>query len=86
MSASNARRSRRFALPWRRPSGGTLAKEAVLVTAVLIVLLPSVFVVLTALKTQADYSLDKIGLPPDAHARERRGGHARRAFRHLVLQ
>lgn len=48
---------------WRRPSGGTLAKELVLVTAVLIVLLPSVFVVITALKTQADYAADKIGLP-----------------------
>ncbi len=31
--------------------------------AAVMVLLPSVFVVLTALKTQADYSADKIGLP-----------------------
>ncbi len=47
----------------RRPSRGTLFKELVLVAAAVVVLLPSVFVVLTALKTQADYSADKIGLP-----------------------
>lgn len=48
---------------WRRPSRGTLAKELVLLVAVLIVLLPSVFVVLTAFKTQADYAADKLGFP-----------------------
>ena len=48
---------------WRRPSRGTLIKEVVLLGAVAVVLLPSVFVVLTALKTQADYSADKIGFP-----------------------
>lgn len=47
----------------RWPSRGTLAKEAVLLAAVVVVLLPSVFVVLTALKTQADYAADKIGFP-----------------------
>ena len=56
---TRARSGRRW-----RPSGGTLAKEMVLLVAVVIVLLPSIFVVLTALKTQADYSLDKVGLPP----------------------
>ena len=54
----------RVRLRRRRPSAGTLAQEVVLLIAVLIVLLPSVFVVMTALKTQADYSLDKIGFPP----------------------
>ena len=44
---------------WRRPTSGTLAKEAVLLAAVVIVLLPTIFVVMTAFKTQADYSLDK---------------------------
>jgi ABC-type glycerol-3-phosphate transport system permease component len=48
---------------WRRPSAGTLAKEIVLIAAVFIVLLPTLFVILTALKTQADYSFDKIGFP-----------------------
>lgn len=62
MTADAAPRARRRPR-WRRPSGGTLAKEAVLIVAVLIVLLPSVFVIMTVLKTQADYSLDKIGLP-----------------------
>ena len=49
---------------WRRPSGGTLVKELVLIAAVALVLLPSAFVVLTALKSQADYAADKIGFPP----------------------
>jgi ABC-type glycerol-3-phosphate transport system permease component len=48
---------------WRRPSAGTLAKEAVLLVAVVIVLLPVAFVVFTALKTQAGYALDRIGFP-----------------------
>lgn len=47
----------------RRPTRGTLIKEIVLVGAVLVVLLPSLFVVFTALKTQSDYAIDKIGLP-----------------------
>lgn len=58
------RTPRRRRVRRRRPSGGTIAKEAVLLIAVVLVLLPSVFVVLTALKTQSDYSLDKIGFPP----------------------
>jgi raffinose/stachyose/melibiose transport system permease protein len=63
VSASGTTRAR--ARRWvRRPSRGTLAKEAVLLVAVVIVLLPSLFVVITALKTSSDYSLDKIGLPP----------------------
>jgi raffinose/stachyose/melibiose transport system permease protein len=47
----------------RRTDPGTLLKELVLVVAVLIVLLPSVFVLLTAFKTQADYAFDKVGFP-----------------------
>jgi ABC-type glycerol-3-phosphate transport system permease component len=58
VSAARAMRRR-----WRRPSAGTLAKEAVLLVAVIIVLLPVVFVVFTALKTQAGYALDRIGFP-----------------------
>ena len=57
MSAARAMRR------WRRPSAGTLAKEGVLLVAVLIVLLPVVFVIFTALKTQAGYALDRIGFP-----------------------
>ena len=60
-AADPAPRTSRFRR--RRPSGGTIAKEAVLLAAVAIVLLPTIFVVLTALKTQNEYSLDKIGLP-----------------------
>lgn len=63
MTAPNAT-SPRSGRRWRRPSSGTLAKEVVLIVAVVIVLLPTAFVILTALKTQADYSLDKVGLPP----------------------
>ncbi|CAN5656097.1 carbohydrate ABC transporter permease [soil metagenome] len=51
-------------MPWRRPTRGTLVKELVLLAAVLIVLLPSIFVVFTALKTQSDYAMDKVGFPP----------------------
>lgn len=63
-SIASAGPSRRIRARRRRPSAGTLAQEVVLLIAVLIVLLPSVFVVMTALKTQTDYSLDKIGFPP----------------------
>lgn len=54
-------RTRAPRLRW--PSRGTFAKEVVLLAAVVVVLLPALFVVLTALKTQADYSADKVGLP-----------------------
>jgi len=59
-----ARPPRRESGRRRLPSSGTLGKEAVLVIAVAIVLLPTIFVVMTALKSQTDYSLDKIGFPP----------------------
>lgn len=48
----------------RRPGRRVLAQELLLVGATLIVLLPSLFVVFTALKSQSEYALDKIG-PPD---------------------
>ncbi len=51
----------------RLPSRGTLVKEIVLLGAVLVVLLPSLFVVFTALKTQSDYAIDKFGPPPSLY-------------------
>lgn len=50
----------------RRVSGGTLAREVVLVIASIIVLIPGLFVLFTAFKTQQGYSLDKIGFPSPA--------------------
>ena len=48
-----------------RPSAGTFFKEVVLIGATLVVLLPTLFVIFTAFKTQSDYAIDKIG-PPSA--------------------
>lgn len=48
---------------WRGSASGTLVKEIALVSAVLIVILPGLFVLFTALKTQSDYAVDKIGPP-----------------------
>ncbi len=59
-TTDDARRGERR---WRRPSSGTLLKEVALVGAVLLVILPGLFVVFTALKTQDGYALDKIGPP-----------------------
>ena len=38
-------------------------KQAVLILACIVAMLPSVFMVLTALKSQEDYTFDKVGLP-----------------------
>ncbi|MEQ9491338.1 MAG: carbohydrate ABC transporter permease [Alphaproteobacteria bacterium] len=41
----------------------TAAKQSVLVSASFVALLPTVFMILTSLKTQEEYGRDKIGLP-----------------------
>jgi raffinose/stachyose/melibiose transport system permease protein len=58
-------RATRFGHGWRRrrPTRGALVQEIVLVVAALIVLLPSIFLIFTAFKTQSEYAVDKIGPP-----------------------
>jgi len=52
---------------WRWPSSGTVLKEIALIGAVLLVLLPGLFVLFTALKTRDEYAFDKIGPPSSAY-------------------
>lgn len=64
-SPGSRRAGRMARLPrLRRPGRRVLVQELLLAGAALIVLLPSLFVVFTALKSQSEYALDKIG-PPD---------------------
>lgn len=63
MTSTAASLARAAASRLGRTDPGTLLKELVLLAAVLIVLLPSVFVLFTAFKTQADYAFDKVGFP-----------------------
>jgi len=49
--------------PRRLPTPGALVKQVFLLLAAAIVLLPTIFVLFTAFKTAANYSVDKLGPP-----------------------
>jgi len=47
----------------KAPSFGLAAKQAVLLIAAFLALTPTAFMIMTALKSDEDYALDKVGLP-----------------------
>ncbi|MFM8745626.1 MAG: carbohydrate ABC transporter permease [Aestuariivirga sp.] len=47
----------------RAPSPGFAAKQAVLLFSALLALAPTAFMIMTALKSDEEYALDKVGLP-----------------------
>lgn len=65
MNNIETRQSSRLRLSRRNP--GSFAKQIVLILAILIVLVPVYYIIITSLKTSADYAVNKTGFPAEIY-------------------